>query len=85
MADFSVSAYLDTLSMGPNVVDNIHHELLKHFPYLYTKIRNEPFFTHEILCRDADGTLQAHIRYGWSDKTEKWVFECLDEKNPKYI
>jgi hypothetical protein len=77
MADFSVSAYLDALPMGPNVVEDLYHELLKHFSYVQIRPRNEPFFTHEILCHDADGATQTLIRYGWSDKSEKWVFECL--------
>jgi hypothetical protein len=63
--------------MGPNVVGNLYCELLKYYTHVHITPRNEPFFTHQILCHDADGTLQALIRYGWSDKSEKWVFECL--------
>lgn len=38
--------------------------------------RGEPFFTHQIVITD-DNNNQFTVRYGWNEKSEKWVFELL--------
>lgn len=43
--------------------------------------RNEPFFTFQIRCEDADHKTRLIVRYGWSDNHSRWFFESLPAPN----
>lgn len=64
-------------TLNPKYVGHTAEELLKLFDSITISRRNEPFFTHQILCNNADNETIFTIRYGWNEKTCQWVYEVL--------
>lgn len=65
-------------TLSPKYVGNTAEKLLKMFDSVTVSRRNEAYFTHQIICNDADNETLFTIRYGWNDKTNQWVYEVLD-------
>lgn len=59
----------------PTVME-VQNELSKVFPWVYTLYKNEPFFNYRLCCLDANDELRLVVKYGWSFKTNGWIYEC---------
>jgi hypothetical protein len=47
------------------------------FPNVVAEFRDEGFFQFQIRCADAGGRNRLVVRFGWSVRRDRWIFECL--------
>jgi hypothetical protein len=47
------------------------------FPYVAAEFRDEVFFQYQIRCGDITGRTRLVIRFGWSARRDRWIFEIL--------
>ena len=47
------------------------------FPMVFAEYRDEGFFQFQIRCADLEGRNRLIVRFGWSARRDRWIFEAL--------
>jgi hypothetical protein len=62
---------------SPKDPATIAAKLEDYFYKVVSERRNEPFFTMHFKCKDEAGRVRLIVRYGWSERFNKWFYEPL--------